>query len=364
MKHFKKIKKINLPNPYPKVFKIKRKKGEEERVNEAFANVPKITNETVAEHREEILSKARKYIYPLRHSKYKIVRMSIAIFLTVLIVFLGFVSLELYKFQATSSFIYGVTEVIPFPVAKIGPYWVPYKNYLFELRRNMHYYQTQQAANFNTSSGRTQLNRLKQQAMAQVIQQAYVERLAKQYHVTVSNRAVNNEITLLQKENRLGASQQALNDVLSKFWGWNLADFKYELKSQLLQEAVVAKLDTGTYKRAETVLQQLQKGANFATLALQQSDDASTKASGGQYPQAITKNDLSLPPQVLSAIFQLKPGQLSPIINTGYSLEIIKVLSVANGRVQAAHIEFLFHNINTYIAPMKKSLPPQYFITT
>src|SRR5947207_5990262 len=36
-------------------------------------NVPQITNETIAEHREDVLSGARKYIYPLAHSNHRIV---------------------------------------------------------------------------------------------------------------------------------------------------------------------------------------------------------------------------------------------------------------------------------------------------
>ena len=53
-------------------------------------------------------------------------------------------------FQSTSGFIYDVSLVVPFPVAKAGPNWVSYESYLFELRRNMHYYQTQQQANMGS----------------------------------------------------------------------------------------------------------------------------------------------------------------------------------------------------------------------
>jgi hypothetical protein len=214
--------------------------------------VPRITNETVAEHREEVLSSARKYIYPLRHSKHRVVRISILLLIIVVVGFFAYCGIALYKLQSTSSFIYGVTQVIPFPVAKAGPSWVSYESYLFELRRNMHYYQTQQFANFSTANGKTQLTRLKQQAMAQVVQNAYVKELAGKNHVTVSSQAVNNEVALVRSENRLGSSQSVFNDVLDQFWGWNQADFERELKQQLLQQAVVVKLDTATTSRAQS----------------------------------------------------------------------------------------------------------------
>src|SRR5581483_3191985 len=78
-----------------------RDKATEEKLSEALSNVPRITTETVGEHREEVLSSARKYIYPLQHSKHRIVRISLGLLLAVLILFIGLVSLDLYKFQGT-----------------------------------------------------------------------------------------------------------------------------------------------------------------------------------------------------------------------------------------------------------------------
>ena len=133
MKKSKFTPKLKLKNP------IKRRLGAEARVTEAFANVPRITNDTVAEHREAVLAGARKFIYPLQHSKHRVVRTSAILLVTALIAFFSFVGLELYKFQSTATFLYDVTKVIPLPVAKAGTSWISYESYLFELKRNMHY---------------------------------------------------------------------------------------------------------------------------------------------------------------------------------------------------------------------------------
>ena len=47
----------------------KRRQSPERSLEQAIRGIPRITNETVAEHREEVLSSARKYIYPLQHSR-------------------------------------------------------------------------------------------------------------------------------------------------------------------------------------------------------------------------------------------------------------------------------------------------------
>jgi parvulin-like peptidyl-prolyl isomerase len=341
---------------------LRRSKAPEEKVSEALQNVPRITNETVAEHREDVLSSARKYIYPLQHSKHRVVRISISLFAAVLVFLFAYCGLALYRFQTTSGFIYGITRVVPFPVAKAGPNWVSYESYLFELRRNMHYYQTQQQADFSTKDGKNQLSRLKQQALAQVVEAAYVKQLASQHHVSVSAQAVDNEVALVRSQNRLGSSNRVFDEVLNQFWGWNESDFKRELRQQLLQQAVVAKLDTATDSRAQAALKQLQDGADFATVAAQTSDDTSTKANGGQYAAAITPSDANVPPQITAALFQLKAGQTSTIINSGYTLDIVKVISSTGTSVQAAHIQFTFQPITKYTDPLQAKEKPHDYI--
>jgi peptidyl-prolyl cis-trans isomerase SurA len=134
-----------------------------------------------------------------------------------------------------------------------------------------------------------------------------------------------------------------------------MSDFQQELHQELLQQAVVAKLDTSTDQTAASVYNQLLKGGNFAALASQYSADTSTKGNGGQYSFAITPDTQSVAPQITAEAFSLKAGQISPVINTGYSLDIVKVISVSGSSVQAAHIQFNFQPISVYTDPLQKA---------
>jgi hypothetical protein len=339
-----------------------RRSAPEARLHEAIENLPRITNETVAEHREELLRGARKYIYPLEHARHRIIVTSAWILAAAVILFFAYTGLALYKFQSTSTFLYYVTQAIPFPAAKAGPSFVSYESYLFELRHYTHYYQSQQQVDFNSTAGKQQLAAFKKQAMQEVIDDAYVKQLASKYHVSVSNQDVDNEVQLVRDQNRLGSSNQEFANVLKEFWGWSISDFERELKSQLLAQKVVAVLDTGTQNRAASVLAQLQSGGNFAKLAQQYSDDTTTKNNGGQYSGLIDNTNQDIPPQVLNVLLTLQPGHISGIINTGYSLEIDQVISNNDGKIQAAHIVFNFKSINTYIQPLETKSPPHMFI--
>ena len=341
---------------------LRRRKTTEQKVDEAISNVPRITNETVNEHREDVLSSARKYIYPLQHSKHKIVRISLGIFAAVVLTFLVLTTLSLYKFQSTGGFVYDVTKVLPYPVAKAGSSWVSYESYLFELRRNMHYYTTQQQSDFSTKDGKAQLKLLKAQAMAQVVEDAYVKQLAQQNGVTVSDKQVDEQITLLQNQNRLGNNPRVFRDVLSQYWGWNEADFKRELKQQLLKQAVVTKLDTQANQQASKALVAVKSGQDFGQVAAQYSDDAQTKGTGGQYPNPIASNDRNISPAITAELAKLKPGETSGIINTGYTLEIVKVIEKNGDSVKAAHIQINLKDISAYTAKLQKEKPVHYYI--
>ncbi len=360
------LKKPKLPKAPRKIagkLPFKRSKNTtEEKFSKALSDVPRITNETVTEHREEMLSSARKFIYPLQHSKRHIVRNSIFIFVAVLMVFFGLCALSLYKFQSTGGFIYDVTRIVPFPAAKEGHTWISYESYLFELRRNMHYYHSQQRTDFSSKDGQVQLARLKRQAMDQVIQNAYVKNLARQNHVSVSGSDVSNQIDLLRNQNRLGDSNRVFRDVLSEFFGWSESDFRRHLHQELLQQAVVTKLDTKATARAQAALNRLTNGSKFSKVAKKVSDDASTKGNGGRYPGTITRNDPDLPPTITAELFKLKTNQTSAIINTGYTLEIVKVLDRSGGKLHAAHIQFNLNSINDYIKPLKAKHPAREYI--
>jgi hypothetical protein len=354
MKH--KIKKLLSKRPY------RRKAEPEKSLEEAIHNLPRITNETVAEHREEVLSSARKYIYPLQHSLHRIVVISAGIFIALTVGFFVYCLLALYKFDSTSTFIYRVSQVIPLPIAKAGSHWVAYENYLFELRHYIHYYQTQQKVDFASESGRAQLNDFRKTALQSVVTDAYVKQLATKHKVTVSDNELNQEVALLRDQNRLGSSDEVFADVLREFWGWSIDDFERELKSQMLAQKVVSTLDTATHERAQAALKQLQSGGDFAALAKQYSDDTATKDNGGDYGFAIDKNNRDLPPQIVDALFKMQAGQVSGIVETPLGLEILRVRESNGNTIRASHIVFRFKGIDAYVTPLREKDRPSLFI--
>ncbi|MGH7237757.1 MAG: peptidylprolyl isomerase, partial [Candidatus Saccharimonadales bacterium] len=195
-----------------------------------------------------------------------------------------------------------------------------------------------------------------------VINNAYVGQLAAKNHISISSSEVDNELALVRREDRLGSSQKELDSVLSQFYGWTEADFKTELKQQLLAQKVVSSLDTATHQRAQNALGLLNNGQDFAAVAAKYSEDSATSSNGGEFGFTINQSSQNIPSQTLKTLQSLKPGQISGVVDLGNALEIDKVISNKNGQIKAAHILFNFKSINSFIRPLRASEKTRVFI--
>jgi hypothetical protein len=336
-------------------------RGKKEEEITSLEDVPKITNETIAVHREEVLRGARKYIYPLQHSKHRIIMLTTWILVAAIGTFLVYSIGALYKGNQYNTFLYRTTQVVPFPVARVGDNFVAYENYLFELRHYVHYYQNQLGLNFE-GNDKGQLVRFRKQALDGVINTAYVKILADQNNVKVSDKEIDERIAEVRNQNRLGSNNKVFADVLRDYWGWSISDFKRSLKDEILAEKVVAKLDKQDTEKADSALFKLKNGTDFATLVAQVSDEPNAKTNGGDYGFPITRTNPNVPPQVVSALYKLQPGQVSAVINTGSTLEIVKNVQVNGDSITAKHIVINLKDISEYTKDLRKQKPAHIFI--
>jgi hypothetical protein len=80
---------------------------------------------------------------------------------------------------------------------------------------------------------------------------------------------------------------------------------------------------------AEAVLQQLRGGADFAAVAAEKSDDATTKESGGVLPafdkDGRTQEGSAVDPEIVKAALALEEGVISDLIRTPFGWHIIQL---------------------------------------
>ena len=328
--------------------------------------VPRITNENVAEHREEILSGARKYIYPLQHSKHRIIILTTSLVIATVLIFTASTVFLLYRKQSSSSFMYQMTKVLPYPVARTGNTFIAYENYLFELRHYIHYYETQQKLSFESEAGQDQLAAYKKRALDDVVNMAYTQMLAKERGVSVTSEEVDEQIRISKEQKRLGSNDAIFEDVLREYWNWTIEDFRRSLEDELLIQKVTRSLDEDTERRATEVLARLTAGEDFAAVAKQYSDEEGTRDNGGEFGE-VDPSNRNVSQQTVDTLLRLNVGQFSDVkvipYETGYALEIVKNLEKKGSGAVGARIILRLKSLDAALNDRKDKQPYRLYIS-
>ena len=99
----------------------------------------RITNETVAEHREKILAGGRRFKYPIQYARHRLVAIAIVL-AVVAFAATGLLSWwQLYINQSNNALLYRATQVVPVPVASVDGQAVRYSDYLMYYNSSVHF---------------------------------------------------------------------------------------------------------------------------------------------------------------------------------------------------------------------------------
>ena len=313
----------------------------------------RITNETVAEHRERVLAGGRKFKYPLQYTKHRVLIISIAIGILAAIIFITFFIWQLYFAQAYDKFTYGLTRVIPVPVAKVDNELVRYSDYLSELRSSVHYLTTKEAVNFNSADGKRQLDYQKRLALDKAVADAFIAKLAAENKVTVTGKEVDDFVQKQIASNKLGVKEDVYKQVISDYYDWSFDEYKNSVRQELLSKKVSAALDKDAKAKIELALQQITAGGDFAAIATAQSEDPLTKVSGGDVG-FVSKNSED-PNGLIAIATTLQPNQVSSIIEGVDGFYVLKLLDKRDtGDVRFAKIFVSYKVVALKLADLKK----------
>ena len=328
--------------------KLPRRKSQES----AEQTRERITNETVAEHRERILAGGRKFKYPVQVAKHRLVITSVAIGIIAVALLTLLTWQQLYIAQNTSNFMYRITQLIPLQVASVDGYGVRYSDYLKKYRSSVHYLQQQNSINLSSEDGHRQAEFIKRREITNAEKNAYAMKLAGQKNIKVSGKEVNDFIQRDLTAKRV--SQEAYErTVLKSFYDWTLDDYKDIVHTELLKRKVSFAVDTAAKSQADALHTQLASGADFATVAKASSDDVATKANGGDV--GILPIDNQDPNGLIAAAKSLQPNQLSGVITGADGYYIIKLIEKTDTTIRYAQIKISLHAFDTQFTNLQKT---------
>lgn len=313
----------------------------------------RITNETVAEHREQILAGGRRFKYPVQYSRHKLVINSILIGLGTLVAAAVVIWWLLYPAQNGSKFMYRLTQIIPLPVASVDGENVPYSTYLQRFRSSIHYLQQQNGLNVTTKDGKKEVEYRKRVELDNAIRDAYATKLARDNKVTVTSKEVDTFVTQ-ELENKKVSERAYEKNVLNAYYDWSIGDYRDIVRAELLKRKVMFAIDRPARDKATRVQAALRAaGADFTAIAKAESDDEATKATGGDTGDIPLKTlDTN---GIITAAAKMNPGQVTELIHGTDGYYIAKVIAKNDKTIRYQFIKITLAEFDTRLTAIKKA---------
>ena len=260
----------------------------------------RITNDTVAEHREKVLAGGRKHKYPLQYTKYRVVWNTIFLSIAAIIAVIVFVWLQLYAWKDTGDVAYRVTRLIPLPVASIDGRSVPYNRYLLYHRSTMAVANGQEIAS-------DKLAFQQKQAMDRALEDTYAEKIAEERNLTVTNEQVKTLIEGRRKEGKL--SESAYEGVVRDNLHWSMDELEIAMRAALIRQAVAFSVDESVSDVVKDIEAKVREGKTLEEIA-------ELHTTAVQYIPDVTVPRDNSDGGLSAAAAQLKPDTISSATKT------------------------------------------------
>jgi len=290
--------------------------------------------------RKKVLSHGRKFVRPLVPTKRRFLTLTAMILAGTLLVVVLIFALLIYVFKSDSALVYRVSRVIPYPAARVDGEFVEYGEYLFRLNPLKHYLGSpdgpsmanQQRVDFKSEEGKQKLENLRQIALREAEQAVIIQKLADEKNVKVTDQELDERVN--SDIEQQGGKDKFL-ETIKYFYDWNLGDYEKVIKQQMLLAKLKPEFSAEQRKKAESALQRVKNGEDFAKVATEVSEDPGSKDKGGDLGST---GRGAYVPEFETAAYSLEPGQVSDIIETQFGFHIIKLLEKKDDQVHVAHI--------------------------
>ncbi len=323
-----------------------------------------ITNDTVAEHREKVLSGGQKFKYPVQYERHKLVINTIVISVFVLILISLFGWWQLYVQQNSSAFFYKVTQTLRLPVASVDGESARYSDYLLNYRTAKYYLSTYDEVDPESENGRLQLDHEKRNALNIALADAYARKLAKQNNITISSQEINQSLDAFRVASNGTLTRETSNASSKRFLGLDESDLRTLTKNSLLRVKVAFFVDKKADKVQKEITQMIASGdKNIGSLA---------KKISKKYPKYVIVDESGLVDKSstfdglrANELAQLKKGRISTVIRsvTNHGYYFVKITTKTDKQVSFRFIRVPLTTFNQSLGELEKSGAIKEYIT-
>jgi len=314
----------------------------------------RITTDTLAEHREQVLAGGRKFKYPVQYQRHRLVinAMIIGVAALVLLIVLGWYLL--YVAKNTSEFMYRVTKVVPAPVAVVDGEQVQYSDYLMKYRSAAHYLVEKEQIDENSADGKSQLEYVKTQAMDDAIADAYAKKLARELDVNVTDAELEAYLKQQRQSGSDEVSEVTYNAVIRDYYGWSPQEYRDAMKSKLLRQKVAYAVDANAEDVAKGIEDKVKAGNADIKAIAAELNEAEINTVVFAPAEWVPKNNQD--GGLAEAAGKLSKGQVSTQIKTtsGNGYYYVKLVDTNEDNVQYEYIYVPLKEFDAKLAQVEK----------
>lgn len=238
--------------------------------------------EKVEARREEVLSKGKRFKYPLQYAKHKLVinTIIISVVAVVALVVAGWVAL--YRLQDMGDIMYRISTVLPLPVAEVDGKKVRFSDYLMTARSSLTTLE-QQSGLENSSEDKTAMQAsYKRSALTQTEDLTYALKLGSELGLTVSSEEIATAFDEHRKVGGTERSEESFLKVLETNFGLSKSEYERMLYLNLMRAKVEQAIDKNAESVAHAVAEKLNSnGFDFEKVKDELGDSVRYESTGG-----------------------------------------------------------------------------------
>lgn len=312
----------------------------------------RITNETVAEHRQKVLAGGRRFKYPVQYAKHRLVINTIIISVVALMAIAVVVWWQLYPTQNTSAFFYRITRVIPLPVASVDGHPVHYSDYLVAFRAQEHYSKYKEGIDLYSKENKPLLDRFKRHTLDDAIADSYAAKLAKELGVHVSAQQIDDAIARQRQSSNGAITQETYDAIILDQYGWSRDEARGVMERKLLRQEVAYKIDSTAGQLRHRVVEQLKTESDFDKIVASVGAVNGVKAESAVIP-LVPKNNQD--GGLAEAASKLSIGEVSSVFRstTGDGYYVVKPLQKEENRISYAYLKIPLTEFQNRLSKVK-----------
>lgn len=324
----------------------------------------RITNDTVAAHREEVLAGGRRFKYPIQYARHKLVINAIILIIVALASFSVFTWWRLYKAHDSSTFFYRVAQIVSLPVGSIDGESVYFRDYLLNYRVSRHYLDKYDQIKIDSPDGQLQLEYKKRSALDVAIRDAYARKVIREKNIKIDSSEIEQNISSLRNTANGSISQEASEASSQQVLGLSSKDLRSLIYNSTVRSKAAFAIDDNARLIQEEVAQLLLKDKatlkGVAEKMAKKHNDAIQYGVTGLIDVSSNFGGLQV-----AKMSNLEKGTTSSVLksSTDDGYYFVTVLEKSSGQINFAYIHIPLTEFNKRVDEIKSNQGIDEYIT-